>query len=47
MAKNYNKEKLTFSKNLPRKVVITRILAFSKSYKNNGGKKTYLELLKN
>ncbi len=47
MAKNYNKEKLTFSKNYPRKVVITRILAFSKSYKINGGKKTHLELLKN
>jgi len=47
MAKNYNKEKQTSSKNLPRKVVITRILAFSKSYKINGGKKTYLESLKN
>ena len=47
MAKNYNKEKLTFSNNYPRKVVITRILAFSKSYKINGGKKTYLESLKN
>ena len=47
MAKNYNKEEQTFSKNLPRKVVITRILAFSKSYKINGGKKTHLELLKN
>ena len=47
MAKNYNKEKLTLSNNYPRKVVITRILAFSKSYKINGGNKTYLELLKN
>ena len=47
MAKNYNKEKLTFSKNYPRKVVITRILAFSKSYKMSGGNKTCLELLKN
>ena len=47
MAKNYNKEKQIFSKNLPRKVVITRILAFSKSYKINGGNKTYLELLNN
>jgi hypothetical protein len=47
MAKNYNKEKLTFSNNYTRKVVITRILAFSKSYKINGGKKDCLELLKN
>tara|TARA_B100000963_G_scaffold296415_1_gene267560 strand:- start:833 stop:976 length:144 start_codon:yes stop_codon:yes gene_type:complete len=47
MAKNYNKEEQAFNKNLPRKVVITRILAFSKSYKINRSKKTYLELLKN
>ena len=47
MAKNYNKKELLFSKNYPRKVVITRILAFSKSYKMNGGKKAHLELLKN
>ena len=47
MAKNYHKEKLIFSKNLPRKVVITRILAFSKYYKTNGVEKAYLELLKN
>ena len=47
MAKNYNKEKKIFNNNLPRKVIITRILAFSKSYKTNGGEKTYLELLKN
>ena len=47
MAKNYNKEKQIFSKNLPRKVVITRILAFSKSYKMSRGKKASLELLKN
>ena len=39
MAKNYDKEKQILSKNLPRKIVITRILAFSKSYKINGGKK--------
>ena len=47
MAKNYNKEKQIFSKNLPRKVVITRILAFSKSYKMSRGNKASLELLKN
>ena len=47
MAKNYNKEKQTFSKDLPRKVVITRILAFSKSYKMSRGNKACLELLKN
>ena len=47
MAKNYNKEKLKLSKNYPRKVVITRILAFSKSYKTNVGEKTCLGFLKN
>ena len=47
MAKNYDKEKQILDKNLPRKIVITRILAFSKSYKYNGSNKNYLELLKN
>jgi len=47
MAKDYDKEKQVLSKNLPRKIVITRILAFSKSYKFNGSEKNYLELLKN
>ena len=46
MAKNYDIEKQIFRKNLPRKVVITRILAFSKSYKNVG-EKTCLGFLKN
>ena len=47
MAKDYDKEKQILSKNLPRKIVITRILAFSKSYKYNESEKNYLELLKN
>jgi len=47
MAKIYNTEKQIFIKNLPRKVVIKRILAFSKSYKINQGEKSCLELLKN
>jgi len=47
MAKDYDKEKQISSKNLPRKIVISRILAFSKSYKHNGAGKKYLELLKN
>ena len=47
MAKNYDIEKQILSKNLPRKVVITRILAFSKSYKTNVGEKTCLGFLKN
>ena len=47
MAKNYNIEKQIFNKNLPRRVVITRILAFSKSYKMNVGDKTCLGFLKN
>ncbi len=47
MAKNYNTEKQIFSKSFPRKVVITRILAFSKSYKTNVGEKTCLGFLKN
>ena len=47
MAKNYDIEKQIFSKNLPRKVVIKRILAFSKSYKINAGEKTCMRFLKN
>ena len=47
MAKNYDKENQILSKDLPRKIVITRILAFSKSYKYNGSGKNYLEFLKN
>ena len=47
MAKDYDKENQILSKDLPRKIVITRILAFSKSYKYNGSEKNYLEHLKN
>ena len=47
MAKDYDKENQILSKDLPRKIVITRILAFSKSYKINGGNKACLEFLKN
>tara|TARA_B100000963_G_scaffold212009_1_gene184749 strand:- start:1194 stop:1337 length:144 start_codon:yes stop_codon:yes gene_type:complete len=47
MAKDYDKEKQILDKNLPRKIVITRILAFSRSYNYNGSEKNYLELLKN
>ena len=39
MAKDYDKENQILSKDLPRKIVITRILAFSKSYKYNGSEK--------
>ena len=47
MAKDYDKENQILSKDLPRKIVITRILAFSKSYKYNGSEKNYLEYFKN
>ena len=39
MAKDYDKKKQILSKNLPRKIVITRILAFSKSYNYNASEK--------
>ena len=45
MAKDYDKENQILSKALPRKIVITRILAFSKSYKYIGCGKNDLEFL--
>lgn len=47
MAKNYAKEKLADQrKEYPRKVVIDRILAFSKAYQSNPNKVSSLENLK-
>lgn len=48
MAKNYAKEKLSDQrKEYPRKVVIDRILEFSKAYQSNPSKVSSLENLKN
>lgn len=48
MAKNYPKEQsVDLRKEIPRKVVIDRILAFSKAYKPASDKVKSLENLKN
>tara|TARA_S200000501_G_scaffold354510_1_gene375274 strand:- start:2752 stop:2895 length:144 start_codon:yes stop_codon:yes gene_type:complete len=47
MAKNYLKNKIHFSNNLPREMVIQRILIFSNSFNANKEFKELTSLLKN
>ena len=47
MEKNYNQNYNLHSNTLPRKIVIKRILAFSKFYKESQDNKKNLDLLKN
>jgi hypothetical protein len=47
MAKNYDQEKALASNRVPRKYVIQRILAFSKSYDANKKKVDFFKILKN
>tara|TARA_Y100000768_G_C23759404_1_gene577857 strand:+ start:103 stop:246 length:144 start_codon:yes stop_codon:yes gene_type:complete len=47
MAKNYNQNYNQHPNTLPRKIVIKRILAFSKFYNESQENKKNLDLLKN
>jgi hypothetical protein len=47
MAKNYAQDKLITSDLYPRKIVIQRILSFSKSYDATQEEHNFLDLLKN
>ena len=48
MAKNYNSTKINVSDTLaPRKIVIKRILTFSKSYKEPQSEYSFLKKLRN
>jgi len=48
MAKNYtSKTALQFKLNKPRKIVLDRILAYSKSYSSSRVSRSALDLLKN
>ncbi|MEK9614265.1 MAG: hypothetical protein VW080_10130 [Flavobacteriaceae bacterium] len=47
MAKNYISKKKNATESRPRKVVVQRILAFSRSYQETRSEKSPLDLLKN